>query len=76
MRTSGQDGGVGGYTVPPRTTNRRTTTNLKNRKQPELAENRIVWKSDNQEVKEEISRLVGGAEMGRWVERTRDKAAV
>ena len=28
-RTSGQDGGIGRHTVPPRTTKRRTTTNLK-----------------------------------------------
>ena len=27
--TSGQNGGVGRYTVPPHTTKRRTTTNLK-----------------------------------------------
>ena len=37
--------------MPPRTTKRRTTTNLK--KQPELPENQTAWKSDNQGVKEE-----------------------
>ena len=36
----------------------------KNKKQPELPEDRTVWKSDNQGVKEEtfIQRLVQGAE--------------
>ena len=28
-QTSSQDGGIGRHTVPPRTTKRRTTTNLK-----------------------------------------------
>ena len=28
-------------------------TNLKTKKQPELPENQTVWKSNNQEVKEE-----------------------
>ena len=51
QQTSGQDGGIGRNTVPPRTTKRRTTTNLK--KQPELPENQTAWKSDNQGVKEE-----------------------
>ena len=53
LRTFGQDGGIGRYTVPPCTTKRRTTTNLKSKKQPELPENRTVWKFDNQGVKEE-----------------------
>ena len=52
MRNSGQDGGVGRYTLPPHTTKRRTT-NLKTKKQWELPENRTVWKSDTQGVKEE-----------------------
>ena len=50
---SSQDGGVGRHTVPPHTTKRRTTTNLKTKKQPELTENRTVWKFNNQGVKEE-----------------------
>ena len=52
-RASSQGGGIGRYTVPPCTTRRRTTTNLKSKKQPELPENRTVWKSNNQGVKEE-----------------------
>ena len=51
--SSGQDGGAGRYTVPPHRTKRRTTTNIKTKKQPELLENRPVWKSNNQGVKEE-----------------------
>ena len=50
--TSGQDGDVGRHTVPPCTTKRRTTTNLKT-KNKHLPENQTVWKSDNQGVKEE-----------------------
>ena len=48
--TSSQDGGVGRHTVPPHTTNRRITTIKK--KKTELTENRTIWKSDNQGVKE------------------------
>ena len=41
--------------MPPHTTKRRTTTNLKTttKKKPELTENQTVWKSENQGVKEE-----------------------
>ena len=52
-KDSGQGGGVGRYTLPRRTTKTRTMTNLKTKKQPELPENQTVWKSNNQEVKEE-----------------------
>ena len=41
---------------------RRTTTNLKTKKQLELTENQTVWKSDNQEVKEAL------ADVAQWVE--------
>ena len=51
-RTSNQDGDIGRYTLPPHRTKRRTTTNIKTKKQPELLENRTVWKSNNQGVKE------------------------
>ena len=54
--------------MPPLTTKRRTTTNFKNKKQPELTENRTVWKSDNQGVKEETfiqtSRRGGDGQLG------------
>ena len=39
--TSGQDGGVGRLTVPPRKAKRRTT-NLKTNKNPTLTENQTV----------------------------------
>ena len=57
--TSSQDGGIGRHTVPPRTTKRGTTTDLKNKNQPELPENQTVWKSDNQGVKEETFIQIG-----------------
>ena len=68
-RTSGQDGGIGRYTLLPHTTKRRTTTNVKNKnkKQPELPENWTVWKSDNRGVKEEMfiqSRRGGEGQQG------------
>ena len=59
VRTSGQDGGVGRYTLSPRTTKTRTKTNLKNKKQPELPENRAVWNSHNQGFKEETFTQTG-----------------
>ena len=55
---SGQDGGIGRHTTPPRTTKRRTTTTEKQK--PELRENRTVWKSDNQGDKEETFIQTGG----------------
>ena len=61
--------------MPPRTTKRRTTTNIKTKKQPELPENQTVWKSDNQEVKEETFLQTGrGVEMGSQAERMLRKA--
>ena len=52
--TTSQGGGEGRYTLPPHTTKRRTTTNFKKpHTQPELTENRTVWKCDNQGIKEE-----------------------
>ena len=43
----------------PHTTKIRTTGKFKNIKQPELLENRTVWKSDNQGVKEETFTQTG-----------------
>ena len=51
--TFSQDGGVGRHSVPPHTTKRRTTTNLKTKNNQKLPENQTVWKSNNQGVKEE-----------------------
>ena len=69
--TSSQDVGICRYILPPCTTKRRTTTNLKSKKQPELPENRTVWKFDNQGVKEET--FIGGTETGSQVEKTHGK---
>ena len=40
---------------------------FKNKKQPELTENRTVWKSETKEIKNKHSFTpVGGAETGSW----------
>ena len=65
--TSSQDGGVGRYTLLPHTTKRRTT-NLKTKNKPETrkqTENRIVWKYNNQRVKEETF-IQTGKRGGHW----------
>ena len=51
--SSGQDGGVGRHTVPPCTTKRRTTTNLKIKNNQNCQKNQTAWKSNNQGDKEE-----------------------
>ena len=48
--TSCQDGGVGRYVLLPR--NQKKENKFKTKKQPELPENRTVWKLNNQGVKE------------------------
>ena len=75
--TSGQDGDiVGKWSLPACTTRRRTTPNLKTKNNPELPENRTLWKSNNQGVKKKHSfRLAGGTEVGSRVERTHNKVA-
>ena len=62
--TSGQDGGVGRYTLPPRTTKRRTTTNLttKNKNCQKITPYRSP--KTKKLKKKHSSRLVGGAETG------------
>ena len=44
---------IGRYASFLHITKRRITTNLKKDNNPELPENQTIWKSDNQEVKEE-----------------------
>ena len=51
--TSGQDGGVGRYTLPPCTTKQRTATHLKTKNNQNWQKIELVWKSNNQGVKEE-----------------------
>ena len=53
MEISGQDGGVGRYTVPPCTTKRRTTTNLEKKISRTARISNCMEKSNNQGVKEE-----------------------
>ena len=65
-KTCGQDGGRTRYTLPPHTTKRRTTTNLKV-KGPELPESQIVCKSDDQGVKVETFILTGSWALRRFL---------
>ena len=62
---SGQDGGIGRYTVSPRTTKRRTTTNLKTKNNQNCQKIELYGSQTTKELKKKHSpRLVGGAEMG------------
>ena len=77
FRTSGQDGGVGRHAVPPRTTKRRTTTNLKTKSNQNWQEIKLYGSPTTKEIKKKhSSRPVGGVEPGSRAERTRGKAAV
>ena len=70
-RDSGQDGGIGRHTVPPRTTKRRTTTNLKTKTNQNFQKTKLYGSQTTKELKKEhSSRPVGRAE------RTYSKAAV
>ena len=51
-RAPDQDGGTGKHILPPCTTKRRTTANLKTKNNPNC-QNRTVWKSNHQGVKVE-----------------------
>ena len=66
--TSGQDGGVGRYTVPPRTTKRRmTATNLKRKTNQNCQNIELYGSLTAKELKEKYSsRPVGGARMASW----------
>ena len=74
--TSSQDGGVGRHTAPPRTTKRRTTTNLKTKNNQNCQKIELHGSPTIKELKKtHSSRPVRGAEAGSWAERTRSKAA-
>ena len=79
--TSGQDGGIGRYTVPPRTTKRRTTTNLKTKNNQNYTtvfgqKIRLYGSLTTKELKKKhSSRPVGGAETGSQAEGTHGKVA-
>ena len=63
--TSGQDGGIGRYTVPPYTT-KRGTTNLKTKNNQNCQKIKLYGILTTKELKKKhSSRLVGVTEMGR-----------
>ena len=68
-------GGIGRYTVPPCTTKRRTTTNLKTKKTQNCQKIELYESPTNKEWKKHSSRLVGGADMGSQGRRTCKKVA-
>ena len=76
LRISGQDGGVGRYTLPPCTTKRRTRTNLKIKNNQNCQKIQLYGSPTTKELKKKhSSELVGKVEMGSWMERTCGKAA-
>ena len=65
--TSGQDGGVGRYTLTACTTKNRTTTNLKTKNNQNCQKIKLYGSLMTKELKKKHSSvLVGGAEMGSW----------
>ena len=64
--TSSQDGGIGRYTLPPRTTKRRKTRNLKTKNNQNCQKIKLYGSPTTNELKKHSSGPVGGAEMGRW----------
>ena len=61
--TSGQDRGIGKYTLPPHTTKRRTKTNLKTKNNQNCQKIKLYGSPTTKELKKKHSpRLVGGAE--------------
>ena len=65
--TSGQDGGLGRYRVPPCTTERRITTNLNTKKKQNCQQIKLYRSLTTKELKKKhSSRPVGGVEMGSW----------
>ena len=65
FKTSSQDGGIGRHTVPPSTTKRRTTTNLKTKINHNWQEIELYRSPTTKELKEKhLFRSVGGAESG------------
>ena len=66
-----QDGGVGIYTLPPHTTKRRSTTNLKIKNNKNYQKIKLYGSLTTKELKKKhSSRPVEGAELGSEVERT------
>ena len=64
-KSTSQDGGVGRYTLPPRTTKRRTTRNLKTKNNQNCQKIELYGSPTTKKLKKKhSSRLVGGAETG------------
>ena len=63
--TSGQDGSVGRYTLPPHTTKRRIITNLKTKNNQNCQKIKLYGSPKTKELKKHSFRLVGGAERTR-----------
>ena len=71
---TGQDGVVGRHTVPPHTTKRRITTNLKTKNNHNCQKIKLYRSPTAKELKKKhSSRPVGGVKMDSGVERTRSK---
>ena len=71
---SSQDGGIGRYAVPPCTTKRRTTTNLKTKSNQNCQKTKLYGSLTTKKLKKKhLSRLVGGEETGSRAERTHGK---
>ena len=67
LGTSGQEGGIGRYTLPPHTTKRRSTTNLKIKNNKNYQKIKLYGSLTTKELKKKhSSRLVGRVEMGSW----------
>ena len=66
-QTSSQDGSIGRYTLPPGTTKRRTTTNLKTKNYQNCQKIELYGSLTTKELKKKHSpRLVGGVKIGSW----------
>ena len=65
LGTSGQDGSIGRYTLPPCTTKKRTITNLKPKNNQNCKKIKLYGSPTTKEIKKKhSSRLVGGAGWG------------
>ena len=65
VSTSSQPGGISTYILPPHTTKRRTTTNLKNNQNHQKI--KLYGSLTTKQLKKKhSSRLVGGADTGSW----------
>ena len=75
MQTSGQDGGIRRYTLPPNTTKGRTTTNLKTKSNQNCQKIELYGSPTTKELKKKYSfRLEEGQRQAARVERTCGKA--